>query len=161
MDTVVLDKTGTVTTGVMAVTGVEAAAGESRDALLRYAGAVEQASEHPVAGAVSAAARAELGSLPQAERFLAMPGLGARGSVDDHDVIIGREDLFAHLGMTIPADLARRIHEYEQAGCTSRAGRVGRAGPRSGRGRRHGQAVRRCRCRRAAEAGPAHRAADR
>ena len=119
VDTVVLDKTGTVTTGVMAVTGVVAAAGESRDALLRYAGAVEQASEHPVAGAVSAAARAELGSLPQAERFLAMPGLGARGSVDDHDVIIGREDLFAHLGMTIPADLARRIHEYEQAGCTT------------------------------------------
>ena len=119
VDTVVLDKTGTVTTGVMAVTGIEAATGESRDALLRYAGAVEQASEHPVAGAVSAAARAELGSLPQAERFLAMPGLGARGSVDDHDVIIGREDLFAHLGMTIPADLARRIHDYEQAGCTT------------------------------------------
>ena len=119
VDTVVLDKTGTVTTGVMAVTGVVVAAGESRDALLRYAGAVEQASEHPVAGAVSAAARAELGALRQAERFLAMTGLGARGSVDDHEVIIGREDLFAHLGMSIPADLARRIHEYEQAGCTT------------------------------------------
>ena len=65
VDTVVLDKTGTVTTGVMAVTGVMAASGESREALLRYAGAVEQASEHPVAGAVSAAAQAELESLPR------------------------------------------------------------------------------------------------
>ena len=118
IDTVVLDKTGTVTTGVMAVTGVVTADGVSRDALLRYAGAVEQASEHPVAGAVSAAARAELGSLPQAERFLAMPGLGARGSVDDHEVIIGREDLFAHLGMSVPATVASECRSWEQAGCT-------------------------------------------
>ena len=118
VDTVVLDKTGTVTTGVMAVTGVVAADGESRGVLLRYAGAVEQASEHPVAGAVSAAARAELGSLPQVDRFLAMPGLGARGAVDDHEVIIGREDLFAQLGMTVPAELARGCRTWEQAGCT-------------------------------------------
>jgi len=118
VDTVVLDKTGTVTTGVMAVTGVLAADGESREALLRHAGAVEQASEHPVAGAVSAAARAELGSLPQAGRFLAMPGLGARGTVDDHEVIIGRQDLFADLGMTVPAELARGCRTWEQAGCT-------------------------------------------
>ena len=118
VDTVVLDKTGTVTTGVMAVTGVLTADGQSRETLLRLAGAVEQASEHPVAAAVSAAARAELGSLPQAERFLAMPGLGARGSVDDHDVIIGRGDLFAHLGMTVPEDLAGQCGQQEQAGCT-------------------------------------------
>ena len=56
-----LDKTGTVTTGVMAVTGVLTADGQGRETLLRLAGAVEQASEHPVAGAISAAARAELG----------------------------------------------------------------------------------------------------
>ena len=118
VDTVVLDKTGTITTGVMSVTGVIAADGENREVLLRYAGAVEQASEHPVAGAVSAAARAELGSLPQAERFLAMPGLGARGAVEDHDVIIGRGDLFAHLGMAVPADLAGQFRQQEQAGCT-------------------------------------------
>jgi Cu+-exporting ATPase len=118
VDTVVLDKTGTVTTGVMAVTGVLAADGESREALLRHAGALEQASEHPVAGAISAAARAELGSLPQAGRFLAMPGLGARGTVDDHEVIIGRQDLFADLGMTVPAELARGGRTWEQAGCT-------------------------------------------
>jgi cation-transporting P-type ATPase A/B/Cu+-exporting ATPase len=118
VDTVVLDKTGTVTTGVMAVTGVLAADGESRETLLRRAGAVEQASEHPVAAAITAAARAELGSLPQAGGFRAMPGLGARGSVDDHEVIIGRTDLFAQLTMTIPADLARHAREREQAGCT-------------------------------------------
>ena len=118
VDTVVLDKTGTVTTGVMAVTGVMAASGESREALLRYAGAVEQASEHPVAAAISAAAQAELESLPQADRFLAMPGLGARGSVDDHEVIIGRGDLFAHLGMAVPEDLAGQCRQQEQGGCT-------------------------------------------
>jgi cation-transporting P-type ATPase A/B/Cu+-exporting ATPase len=118
VDTVVLDKTGTVTTGVMAVTSVLAADGQSRETLLRLAGAVEQASEHPVAAAISAAAQAGLGSLPQAERFLAMPGLGARGSVDDHDVIIGRGDLFAHLGMAVPEDLAGQCSQQEQAGCT-------------------------------------------
>ena len=71
-----------------------------------------------MAAAISAAARAELGSLPQAGRFLAMPGLGARGSVDDHDVIIGRQDLFAHLGMAVPEDLAGQCRQQEQAGCT-------------------------------------------
>ena len=93
MDTVVLDKTGTVTTGVMAVTGVMAADGDQPRGLLRLAGGVEQASEHPVAAAIAGAAQAELGALPAGSRFLAMPGLGARGTVDGHDVIIGREDL--------------------------------------------------------------------
>ena len=118
VDTVVLDKTGTVTTGVMAVTGVQAAGGVSREVLLRHAGGVEQASEHPVAAAISAAARADLGSLPQADRFLAMPGLGACGRVDDHDVLIGRAHLFAELGMAIPAGLAGHCSQWEQAGWT-------------------------------------------
>ena len=118
VDTVVLDKTGTVTTGVMAVTGVQSADGVSREDLLRHAGAVEQASEHPVAAAITAAARADLGSLPQADRFLAMPGLGARGRVDGHDVIIGRAQLFAELGMVIPAGLASHCSQWEQGGWT-------------------------------------------
>ncbi|MFI5064314.1 MAG: heavy metal translocating P-type ATPase [Streptosporangiales bacterium] len=118
VDTVVLDKTGTVTTGVMAVTAVLAPDGTSREALLRYAGAVEQASEHPVAAAIAGAAQAELGALPQADRFLAMPGLGARGMVDGHDVVVGREDLFTHLEMTVPAGLARLCQEPEQDGST-------------------------------------------
>ena len=119
VDTVVLDKTGTVTTGVMAVTGVQPAAGIGREVLLRYAGAVEQASEHPVAAAISEAARAELGPLPQAAGFAAMPGLGARGSVDGHEVAVGRESLFGQLGMTVPAQLADQCRRWEQAGRTT------------------------------------------
>ena len=118
VNTVVLDKTGTVTTGTMAVTGVLPAAGVSREALLRHAGAVEQASEHPVAVAISAAALADLGPLPQAARFLAMPGLGARGSVQDHEVIIGRAGLFGQLGLAVPGALANRARRWEQDGCT-------------------------------------------
>ena len=127
VDTVVLDKTGTVTTGVMAVTDVAAADGISREELLRQAGAVEQASEHPVAAAISEAAQGELGPLPAATRFLAMPGLGARGSVDGHDVIIGREDLLTDLGMDIPAGLAGWCASQEAAGPYRGAGRLGGA----------------------------------
>jgi P-type Cu+ transporter len=118
VDTVLLDKTGTVTTGGMTVTDVLAADGADRGVLLRLAGSVEQASEHPVAAAITAAAQQESRVLPQAERFLAMPGLGARGSVDDHDVVIGREHLFIDLGLGIPADLAGEYRRWEQAGRT-------------------------------------------
>src|SRR4029077_3796256 len=102
-DTAVLGKAGTVTTGVMAVSGARPAPGTGRDLLLRYAGAVEQASEHPVAAAISGAARTELGTLPQAAGFTATPGPGDPGSVDGHEVIIGRGDLFRQLQITIPA----------------------------------------------------------
>jgi Cu+-exporting ATPase len=119
IDTVVLDKTGTVTTGVMTVTGVAPAEGISRAVLLRRIGAVEQASEHPVAGAISEAAQDELGPLPQAARFVAMPGLGARGTVDGHEVVVGRQSLFRHLGMTVPAAVAGQCRRWEQAGCTA------------------------------------------
>jgi cation-transporting P-type ATPase A/B/Cu+-exporting ATPase len=118
VDTVLLDKTGTVTTGGMAVTNVLVADGADRGVLLRLAGSVEQASEHPVAAAITAAARRELGALPQADGFLAMPGLGARGTVDDHDVIIGREHLLTDLGLAIPADLAGECRCWEQDGRT-------------------------------------------
>ncbi|HYB87305.1 MAG TPA: heavy metal translocating P-type ATPase [Streptosporangiaceae bacterium] len=118
VDTVVLDKTGTVTTGLMAVTEVLTADGTSRETLLRLAGAVEQASEHPVAAAIVEAAQAELAMLPQSERFLAMPGLGARGTVDGREVIIGRAGLFTHLEMTVPAGLARACRGPEEAGNT-------------------------------------------
>jgi cation-transporting P-type ATPase A/B/Cu+-exporting ATPase len=119
VDTVVLDKTGTVTTGVMAVTDVVPVAGIGREALLAYAGAVEQASEHPVAAAISETARAELGPLPQAAGFAAMPGLGARGSVDGHEMAVGREGLFGQLGMTVPAQVADQCQRWEQAGWTT------------------------------------------
>jgi P-type Cu+ transporter len=119
VDTVLLDKTGTVTTGVMAVTDVVPVAGIGREDLLRHAGAVEQASEHPVAAAISAAAREELGPLPQAAGFAALPGLGARGSVDGHEVVAGREDLFRRLGITVPARVADQCRRWEQAGRTT------------------------------------------
>ena len=120
VDTVVLDKTGTVTTGVMAVTGDPARRLASAGRCCSvYAGAVEQASEHPVAAAISEAAREELGPLPQAAGFAAMPGLGARGSVDGHEVAVGRESLFGQLGMTVPAQVADQARLWEQAGWTT------------------------------------------
>jgi P-type Cu+ transporter len=118
VDTVVLDKTGTLTTGVMAVTGVQPAAGTTREALLRRAGAVEQASEHAVGAAVASAARSELGSLPQAGGFAGLPGLGARGSVDGQEVTVGRARLFRERGITVPAALAAQAAQWERAGRT-------------------------------------------
>jgi cation-transporting P-type ATPase A/B/Cu+-exporting ATPase len=119
VDTVVLDKTGTVTTGVLAVTGVQPAEGVGHDVLLRYCGAVENASEHAVAAAISAAARAELGSLPQADGFAALPGLGASGTVDGIHVIIGREKLLRDDGMEIPPGLSGRCAAWDRDGLTT------------------------------------------
>jgi P-type Cu+ transporter len=118
IDTVVLDKTGTVTTGQMTVTGVMTT-GTSRADLLRHAGAVEHASEHAVAAAVAALAAAETGPPASAEGFAALPGLGARGVVDGHEVVVGRERLFAERGVGVPADLARWCRAQERAGATT------------------------------------------
>ena len=118
VDTIVLDKTGTLTTGVMTVTAVQPAAGTSRAELLRRLGGVEDASGHPVAAAVSAAARAELGDLPRAGGFRALPGLGARGMVDGQEVIAGRDKLFRDRGIAVPAGLAAQCAAWERAGNT-------------------------------------------
>jgi P-type Cu+ transporter len=118
VDTIVLDKTGTVTTGTMTVTAVQAATSVSREVLLRRLGGVEDASSHPIAAAVSTVARAELGDLPRASGFQSLPGLGARGMVDGQDVIVGREKLLRDRGMTIPADLAGQCAEWEREGRT-------------------------------------------
>ena len=88
--TIVLDKTGTVTEGRMQLVDVIPANGAARADVLRLAGAVEDASEHPIARAVAAAARTELGSLPTAQDFANRPGLGVTGRVDGHDVTVGR-----------------------------------------------------------------------
>jgi len=116
---VVLDKTGTVTTGAMSLADVSVAAGVSRGDLLRYAGAVEQASEHAVARAISAAAAAETGPLPRADGFKSLPGLGARGTVDGHEVTVGRAKLHAEQGVAVPAGLAAQCRAWEQAGRTA------------------------------------------
>jgi P-type Cu+ transporter len=118
VDTIVLDKTGTVTTGVMAVTGVQPAPGTSREVLLRRLGGIEDASGHPVAAAVSAAARAELGDLPRAEGFQALPGLGARGIIDGTEVIAGRARLLGDRGIAVPEALAGQGAQWERAGRT-------------------------------------------
>jgi P-type Cu+ transporter len=118
VDTVVLDKTGTVTTGVMAVTAVLPGPGTSRETLLRRAGAVESASEHAVAAAISAAAREELGPLPEVTSFEALPGLGARGTAGGLEVLVGRERLLREHGIAVPPGLEEAFGPWQQAGCT-------------------------------------------
>ncbi|MFF8604535.1 heavy metal translocating P-type ATPase [Streptomyces sp. NPDC015346] len=103
VDTVVLDKTGTVTTGRMALRKVYAYEGEDEAELLRLAGALEHASEHPVAQAVAAGAAERLGlpvaELPVPTSFESVPGLGVRGSVDGHRVLVGRPALLKAEGI--------------------------------------------------------------
>jgi len=119
LDTVVLDKTGTVTEGRMVLVDLEAASGTEQDDVLRWAGAVERASEHPVARAVSAAAEHWVGELPGAEAFVAVPGVGVRARVEGHEVHVGRADGDggAH-GGSVPDALARRCREWEAMGRT-------------------------------------------
>ena len=119
LQVVVLDKTGTVTTGQMSLVGVRPDTGVSRADLLRLAGAVEQASEHAVAAAISAAAKDKAGPLPQAAEFKALPGLGARGVVDGREVVVGREKLFAERGLTVPPGLTQQCRSWELAGHTA------------------------------------------
>ncbi|HEY6498822.1 MAG TPA: heavy metal translocating P-type ATPase [Streptosporangiaceae bacterium] len=126
LDTVVLDKTGTVTTGQMTLTHVRTAGGLTRDELLRYAGAVEQASEHAVAAAITAAASSDAagsdaadGPLPPAGRFRALPGLGASAVVEGRAVVVGRARLLTERGLAIPAGLTAACQTWEAGGCTS------------------------------------------
>jgi P-type Cu+ transporter len=118
VDTVLLDKTGTVTAGVMRVAAVRAAPGADRTDVLRSIGAVERGSEHPIAGAIVGYADSELGSLPEPDRFTALPGLGVRGLVDGREVVAGRPELMRDRGLDVPADLAICSAAWEQAGRT-------------------------------------------
>ncbi|MER6182927.1 heavy metal translocating P-type ATPase [Streptomyces sp. NPDC001652] len=99
VDTVVLDKTGTVTTGRMTLLAVHTADGTGEAEVLRLAGALEHASEHPIARAVADGALEKLGALPTPEDFANVPGLGVQGIVEGHAVLVGRERL---LGMGVP-----------------------------------------------------------
>jgi P-type Cu+ transporter len=90
--TIVLDKTGTVTEGRMELAGVTPLNGAGRADVLRLAGAVEAASEHPIGRAVATAARAETGELPPVRDFQNLPGSGVRGTVEGHAVEVGRAD---------------------------------------------------------------------
>lgn len=119
VDTVVLDKTGTITQGDMAVTGLFPVSGVTRSELLQVAGAVEQASEHLVARAITEAARSELGGLPAVEQFEGLPGLGARGVVDSQRIVIGRSDLLGIRRSEVPGNLTDRYAEWEEEGHTA------------------------------------------
>jgi P-type Cu+ transporter len=118
VDTVLLDKTGTLTTGIMTVTGVQTAPGISREQLLRNLAAVEDASGHPIAKAIAACGRAELGTLPQVTGFTALPGLGVRAVVDGTEVIAGRPELLREHGVAVPPALAAWSTGWEAEGRT-------------------------------------------
>ena len=92
IDTIVLDKTGTVTEGRMELVGVTPLNGATRSEVLRLGGAVEAASEHPIGQAVARAARAEVGVLPPVSAFRNRPGVGVTGTVEGHEVTVGRTD---------------------------------------------------------------------
>jgi Cu+-exporting ATPase len=92
IDTIVLDKTGTITEGKMVLAEVAPLNGATRAEILRLAGAVEAASEHPNAQAIARAARAEVGALPRVDGFRNRPGVGVVGVVDGHEVEVGRRD---------------------------------------------------------------------
>ncbi|MFB6955879.1 heavy metal translocating P-type ATPase [Streptomyces sp. NPDC056309] len=116
VDTVVLDKTGTVTTGRMTLQEVHAAEGTDEKQLLRLAGALEHASEHPIARAVAAGAEERLGPLPPVEHFENVPGRGVRGRVEGHDVTVGR---LVELTAELPEEVARARREAESEGRTA------------------------------------------
>ena len=118
VDTVLLDKTGTVTTGTMTVTGMRPAPGTSTGELLRNLGAMEDASAHPIAAALTAHARAALGGLERASGFTNVPGLGIRGEVDSTEIVAGNRELLTASGLAIPPDLERQCSDWEQRGNT-------------------------------------------
>jgi Cu+-exporting ATPase len=118
VDTVVLDKTGTVTTGRMTLVDVTAAHDDGRDDVLRLAGALEAASEHPIARAIAAAAE-EAGPLPAVTDFVNSEGLGVRGNVDGRDVIVGRARMLREAGMTVPPELESAQARAEREGRTA------------------------------------------
>ncbi|WP_443054242.1 heavy metal translocating P-type ATPase [Streptomyces sp. IBSBF 2435] len=118
VDTIVLDKTGTVTTGSMTLTGVLVADGVDEGEALRLAGALEHASEHPIARAVAAGA-AEAGALPDVGDFSNLPGLGVQGVVEGHAVLVGREQLLRDRSQPLPPELARAKAAAETGGGTA------------------------------------------
>ncbi|MFB0628446.1 heavy metal translocating P-type ATPase [Streptomyces sp. AB3(2024)] len=119
VDTVVLDKTGTVTTGRMTLSATHPAEGVDAGELLRLAGALEHFSEHPIARAVAAAAADAAGGLPVPEDFRNHGGLGVEGTVEGHAVLVGRERLLADRAVPLPAALADAKEAAEATGATA------------------------------------------
>ena len=118
VDTIVLDKTGTVTAGHMELAGVVAGAGVSRRDILALAGSLENASEHPIARAIAKAARSEVGELSDVEDFTNVPGRGVQGVVDGHAVLVGRETLLDDWSQRLPEQLVAAKAREEESGRT-------------------------------------------
>ncbi len=125
IDMVLMDKTGTVTEGSMSVVDLTSSPDVDRDDVLRWAGAVEFASGHPIARAVTDAALDRVGSLPDVEAFSVCAGLGAQGTVEGHAITVGREEVHvdpdrgATIPAIVPASVAGRCAEWEEAGHTT------------------------------------------
>ena len=124
VDTIVLDKTGTVTTGKMTVTDIVTAHGIDRDELLVIAGSLENASEHPIAQAVATAAKESAGSngnngaLKTVENFVNVEGHGVRGRIDGRDVVVGKESLLEGWNAELSHELAKAKDELQRQGKT-------------------------------------------
>ncbi|MEU3765648.1 heavy metal translocating P-type ATPase [Amycolatopsis keratiniphila] len=119
VDTVVLDKTGTVTTGQMSLVAVHLAEDVDEETTLRLAGALENASEHPIAQAIARAARERVGELPAVEEFTNVEGLGVQGIVDGKAVLAGRSALLEEWAHHLPPDLAEKKAAEEKDGRTA------------------------------------------
>jgi Cu+-exporting ATPase len=119
IDTVVFDKTGTVTTGVMQLVDVVVGVGATRAEVLGLAGAVEHASEHPVAKAIASAAKAELGQLESVQQFESVAGMGTSGVVDGKRVLVGGEALMNSRTVIISATLRSSLQEARNGGNTA------------------------------------------
>ncbi|MBA3522974.1 MAG: copper-translocating P-type ATPase [Geodermatophilaceae bacterium] len=119
VDTVVLDKTGTVTTGRMGLVDVVPATGVDAADLLRLAGALEAASEHPIAQAIATGAAAQVGTLPPVQEFQNLEGIGVQGQVDGHAVLVGRARLLQEWAQHLPAELSTAMETAHAAGRTA------------------------------------------
>ena len=119
IDTIVVDKTGTVTTGTMTLLDVITADGEQPDDVLRLAGALEDSSEHPIAKAIATGARNKVGDLPSVERFINIAGLGVQGVVEGHAVVVGRQRLLTDSSQRLPEKLAKSMRQAESEGRTA------------------------------------------
>ena len=121
VNTILLDKTGTLTSGEMtlAAVTVDPAAGNDRAAALRLVGAIEDASEHPIARAIASGARDEIGPLPPVGKFRNLEGAGVEGTVEGHDLLVGRPDLVAERNGGLSPDLAEAIEAAGSGGQTA------------------------------------------
>lgn len=119
IDTIVLDKTGTITAGTMTLLEVITADSQQPGEVLRLAGALEDPSEHPIAKAIAKGAREKFGDLPAVEDFINRQGLGVQGIVDGQAVLVGRRQLLAEWSQQLPPELASSMHRAESQGKTA------------------------------------------